>query len=337
MKIEQRCGRADRIGQKRDVHIYNLIVEDTVENRVREVLEQKLSVILQEMGVDKYSDVLDSEVAEYDFTDVYMSAVRNPKAIDRALQPVETEVKQQLANARQFKDVIHEEKDLSELVGQESNFDVEQALRTLLAYYDSWQGIPLTLIDRISVTDERVTEHLSKDVIQDKFSPMLAVSIKDFPNEAGYFMLWDISLTDKDNSHKIIPVFINERGILRPVAGKRIFDVLLNDRSRLTVREVPNIDAELYTRLERMSMDHAFDTFSELKDKLLKKNEEDYHKYMYAIQLREEAAAQIGIENIRQSRLNRIAREKQKISDDYHRGQQIYPDFRLMLLIRLEA
>ena len=63
MKIEQRCGRVDRIGQQRDVHIYNFIVGETVENRVREVLEEKLSVILKEMGVDKYSDVLDSEVA----------------------------------------------------------------------------------------------------------------------------------------------------------------------------------------------------------------------------------------------------------------------------------
>lgn len=50
MKIEQRCGRADRIGQKRDVHIYNFIITDTVENRVREVLEEKLSVILAEMA-----------------------------------------------------------------------------------------------------------------------------------------------------------------------------------------------------------------------------------------------------------------------------------------------
>jgi len=45
MKIEQRCGRADRIGQQRDVHIYNFIITDTVECRVREVLEEKLSVI----------------------------------------------------------------------------------------------------------------------------------------------------------------------------------------------------------------------------------------------------------------------------------------------------
>ena len=64
MKIEQRCGRADRIGQQRDVHIYNFIVSDTVENRVREVLEEKLSVILKEMGVDKYSDVYKRQVQQ---------------------------------------------------------------------------------------------------------------------------------------------------------------------------------------------------------------------------------------------------------------------------------
>ena len=34
MKIEQRCGRVDRIGQQRDVEIYNLIIEDTVQRTV---------------------------------------------------------------------------------------------------------------------------------------------------------------------------------------------------------------------------------------------------------------------------------------------------------------
>ena len=98
MKIEQRCGRADRIGQQRDVHIYNFIITDTVECRVREVLEEKLSVILKEMGVDKYSDVLDSEVAEVDFTEVYMNSIGKPRSVEKNLYPVESEVKQQVAN-----------------------------------------------------------------------------------------------------------------------------------------------------------------------------------------------------------------------------------------------
>ena len=60
MRIEQRIGRVDRIGQKRPVKAFNLIFEDSVELRVQEVLEEKLATILDEFGVDKTQDVLDS-------------------------------------------------------------------------------------------------------------------------------------------------------------------------------------------------------------------------------------------------------------------------------------
>jgi ERCC4-related helicase len=337
MKIEQRCGRADRIGQKRDVHIYNFIIEDTVENRVRQVLEEKLSVILKEMGVDKYSDVLDSEVAECDFTDVYMRSISHPSKITEALYPVESEMKQQVANAQKYKNVIREEKDLTKLVGQESDFDVESALKKLLAYYDNWQGKEMTLIDRVGINDTRVTQHLSTDIVQDRLSPLLSVGIKNFPNEVGFFMLWELSLTDKDSDQRIIPIFVNEKFVLRPMAGKKIMDVFLDEASRLSVRNVPNITSEEYAKLEKMSMDFAFDAFIDLKDKQLLKNKESYEKYMYALKLRTEAAQQIGIENIRKSRIARLQRERDTIEENYKNGQQVYPDFRLVALMKLEA
>ena len=193
MKIEQRCGRVDRIGQQRDVHIYNFIVGETVENRVREVLEEKLSVILKEMGVDKYSDVLDSEVAECDFTDVYMRSIGHASQVEKNLYPVEAEMKQQLTNAQKYKDVIREEKDLTKLVGTESNFDVDSALRTMLTYYECWQGHDPRLIDRISIADEEITQHLKTELVQDRTAPLMSIQIDNFPNEEGYFMLWELS------------------------------------------------------------------------------------------------------------------------------------------------
>lgn len=337
MKIEQRCGRADRIGQKRDVHIYNFIIEDTVENRVRQVLEEKLSVILKEMGVDKYSDVLDSEVAECDFTDVYMSSIGHPSKIKESIYPVESEMKQQVANAQKYKDVIREEKDLTKLVGQESDFDVETALKKLLSYYDSWQGKEMTLIDRVGINDSRVTQHLNTEIVQDRLSPLLSVGIKNFPNEAGYFMLWELSLTDRDSDQRFIPIFVNENYVLRPMAGKKIMDVFLDEASRLSVRAVPNIAADDYAKLEKMSMDFAYDAFLDLKDKQLRKNKESFEKYMYALKLRTEAAQQIGIENIRKSRIAKLQREKSTIEENYRKGQQVYPDFRLVALMKLEA
>lgn len=336
MKIEQRCGRADRIGQTRDVHIYNFIVSDTVENRVREVLEEKLSVILEEMGVDKYSDVLDSEVAELDFTEVYMRSIGHPYQVEENLYPVESEMKQQLQNSKKYKDVIREEKDLTALVGQGSDFDVDAALRLMLAYYESWQGHDLQMIDRISITDEEIVRHLQTDILQDRKSQLMTVGIRNFPNEAGYFMLWELSISNDEDDKRIIPIFVNENFVLRPMAGKRLMEVFLDPNSFLTVSNVPNIDADTYERLEKMAMEFAYDTFIELKDKRIQKNQEKFNKYMYALQLRTEAAEHIGIENIRRSRLLKLSKEKAAIEEAYKTGGQIYPDFKLAILIRLE-
>lgn len=336
MKIEQRCGRADRIGQQRDVHIYNFIVGDTVENRVREVLEEKLSVIFKELGVDKYSDVLDTEASEQNFTEAYMKSISNPSYLERNMHAVESDVKQQISNIQKYKEIIREEKDLTHLVGTESSFDVDVALRQMMSYYESWQGRDLHMIDRLSINDEEIIQHLRAEIQQDKTVPLLSVTIKDFPNEAGYFMLWDLTISEEASGKRIIPIFINEELILRPVAGKRIMDVFLNENSELSIGDVPNIAEEEYQQLEKLSMDFAYDTFMELKEKQLQLNQESYNKYMYALKLREEAAAHIGIENIRCSRLARLEREKASIQASYERGKQVYPDFRLMILIKLE-
>ena len=313
MKIEQRCGRVDRIGQQRDVHIYNFIVGETVENRVREVLEEKLSVILKEMGVDKYSDVLDSEVAECDFTDVYMRSIGHASQVEKNLYPVEAEMKQQLTNAQKYKDVIREEKDLTKLVGTESNFDVDSALRTMLTYYECWQGHDPRLIDRISIADEEITQHLKTELVQDRTAPLMSIQIDNFPNEEGYFMLWELSISEKESGKRILPIFVNSAMVLRPMAGKRIMDVFLDGNSKLRVSSASNVDAEIYSKLEKSCMDFAYDTFVELKEKQMQQNEESFKKYMYALELRQEAAEHIGIENIRRSRLQKLQKERQTL------------------------
>lgn len=337
MKIEQRCGRADRIGQQRDVHIYNMIVRDTVESRVREVLEEKLSVIMKELGVDKYSDVLDSEVAECDFTDAYMSSIGHASHIEQNIVSVEKEMRQQAANAIKYKDILHEEKDLTKLVGKESNFDVDSALRHMLAYYESWKGNDLTLLDRISINDEMITRHLCGSLVQDHNGCLLSVGIQNFPNEAGYFMLWELSVSDDIRDKRIIPIFVNESYVLRPMAGSRIMNVFLDETSKLNCHMVSNLPEEDYQRMQEICMDFAYNTFVELKDKHAKRSSEQYEKYKYALSLRKEAVEHIGIENIRRSRIAKLVREENDIEAEYKRSGTVLPDFRLMMLIRLEA
>jgi len=78
MRLEQRIGRVDRIGQTHTVRAINFVFEDSVEHRVREVLEEKLAVIFEEFGIDKTGDVLDSAQAEKIFTDLFIEAILHP-------------------------------------------------------------------------------------------------------------------------------------------------------------------------------------------------------------------------------------------------------------------
>lgn len=337
MKIEQRCGRADRIGQQRDVHIYNMIIGDTVESRVREVLEEKLSVIMKELGIDKYSDVLDNEVAECDFTDAYMSSIGHASRIEQNIYSVEMEMRQQAGNALKYKDILHEEKNLTQLVGKESNFDVDTALRQMLVYYESWKGNDPTIIDRISINDEMITKHLCGSIVQDHTRQLMSVGIRNFPNEAGYFMLWELSVSEDTQDKRIIPIFVNESYVLRPMAGSKIMEVFLDGSSRLDCRMVHNLSEENYQRLQEICMNFAYNTFVELKEKQTKRSTEQYEKYNYALSLRREAAGHIGIENIRRSRISKLEREEREIEEEHKRSGNVLPDFRLMILIQLEA
>ena len=133
-----------------------------------------------------------------------------------------------LTNAQKYKDVIREEKDLTKLVGTESNFDVDSALRTMLTYYECWQGHDPRLIDRISIADEEITQHLKTELVQDRTAPLMSIQIDNFPNEEGYFMLWELSISEKESGKRILPIFVNSAMVLRPMAGKRIMDDFLD-------------------------------------------------------------------------------------------------------------
>ena len=151
------------------------------------------------------------------------------------------------------------------------------------------------------------------------------------------FRSWELLISDDESGKRILPIFVNEDYVLRPMAGKRLMDVFLDANSVLTVDTVPNFSEEDYQKLEKLSMDFAYETFVELKERQTKLNQESYNKYMYALELRMDAAEYIGIENIRRSRLAKLQLEKASIEADYKKGSQVYPDFSLMILVRLEA
>jgi superfamily II DNA/RNA helicase len=337
MKIEQRIGRVDRIGQQRDVVAYNFIMTDTVEARVREVLEEKLSTILKELGVDKYSDVLDGEQTELNFTDAYMRTIRSPKDISYTTKAVSKELSAQAKNSMQIKELIRDKKDLTALVGIDTGIDLDDALKRLIRYFNDSQGTVTTLTDSFNITDATVARHLNSEIEYDHAAEICSLSIDGFPNEAGYFMLWDLSVSADEQSRRILPVFINDSFILRPLAGRKIWEAILDDSNALSVTTKTPLDSALWDNLRKSSQEYAYDTFIKLKEETMSRREENHRKYLYALNLRLDAATRIGIENIRKHKLAALEKERAATEREYEAGKMICPEFKPCLVVRMEG
>ena len=336
MKIEQRIGRVDRIGQKHDVIAYNFILADTVEFRVKEVLEQKLSAILTELGVDKYSDVLDGEAAEINFTDAYMNSIRNPKNIDYSIKPIEDDLKQQVQNTVLVKDLIRELKDLQTLVSAGAGFDLDDALYRMVMYYNNYMGDTIFTIDHYTINQPIISRLLKKKISFNIDERISNVAIRDFPNEKGNFILWELSVADEEQGKRIIPIFINDNGVLRPQAGKMIWEALLDADKSITVSQGDGVGEDIWQYISKASQEFAYDTFLSLKDAAEHLHEEIYRKRMYAWDLRAEAAQRIGIDNIRKHKLVQLMKEKAAIRREFEADKMLCPEFKPIMVLHME-
>ena len=207
----------------------------------------------------------------------------------------------------------------------------------MLVYYECGIGNPIPPIENYSITDLIITRHLNCDIQFLPESDAPALEIKDFPNEAGYFMLWELSVSSDEQGRRMIPILINDDMILRPLAGRKIWDAILDDKNILAVSGSERLSPEIFERLVDASRDLAYDTFITLKGETEKRRDEAFRKYMYALHLRIDAAEQIGIDNIKKHKLSRLAAEKNAAENEYAAAKTIFPEFKPVLVVRMEG
>ena len=72
MAIEQRIGRIDRIGQTREVFVFNLVTSGTLEEQMLHLLDEKISMF--ELVVGEVGAILGNLEEERDFADLMLDA-----------------------------------------------------------------------------------------------------------------------------------------------------------------------------------------------------------------------------------------------------------------------
>jgi superfamily II DNA or RNA helicase len=370
MRLEQRIGRVDRIGQTHTVRAINFVLEDSVEHRVREVLEEKLTVIFEEFGIDKTGDVLDSAQAERIFDDLYLEAILNPDTVETKVDEVLKTIQEQARQSRQSASVLGFTQDLDPLEAQRllahplphwvecmtvSYLQAHggKAERKDGAWDLTWpDGERLTNVVFTSKEAEEKpwSRHLTlKDpkvrglaMRLPPFAPGQPVPVITLPGLApeimGFWSLWRISISTADwNRRRIMPLFLADDGRVFVPTPRHIWDQLLVMKPTI----LRHLDSESSHRAFERLWEAAERQGKTIYDELVHAHRgclaREREKGEYAFAARRRVIERIGLPQVRNHRMSLLEQEEERFREQLERRAQIWPEMAPLLVVRVEG
>ena len=153
MRVEQRIGRVDRIGQDHPVTIFNFHVKGTIEGRILDVLEQRIRLFEESIGgLDPILGDAEADIREA----LRASEGERDKELERVAQTFEERVRQARIAETQLKDFILDTKSYSAEIAQTalqekqsvSQADFERLMTALLRSVNTWVEVDRDTAER---------------------------------------------------------------------------------------------------------------------------------------------------------------------------------------------
>lgn len=370
MRIEQRIGRVDRIGQKHVVRALNFVLEDTVEHRVRQVLEEKLAVIAEEFGVDKAADVMDSAEVEPVFDELFVQSLQHPEAIERECDSVVSQLRTTLAESNRNSDLLAVPHDLDADQARmwrdhPAQFWLERAVINGLAvrggsatqdgnlWHVRWADgaeTPQACFDARAAGENPAAEWLTMEdpraraIISDvpRFvagQPLPVIRVTGLPDSVnGIWSLWEIGLAAAGTNRKrFLPVFINDEGRPFVPTAKRVWDLLLTEN--VSVQSVADAEASVgwFEASFAVAGAQGEALFAALADEHHTRIKEERDRAAYAFDARNQAIGRIGLPAVRQFRRRRLQSEYEARLAALDDMKSSVPELNAVAMVRIDA
>lgn len=368
MRIEQRIGRVDRIGQKHVVRAINFVLEDTVEHRVRQVLEEKLEVIAQEFGVDKAADVMDSVETDPIFDGLFVHGLQNPDAIEQECDAVVSQLRSTLVESKKNSDLLTTEHDLDaddvrKWRDHPAQFWLERAITSGLAArggpaakvgkawrlkwadgsesaqacFDARTADENPELEWVTMEDPRARAVISELPRFVAGQPLPVIRVTGLPDSVrGIWSLWEISLTAEGLSRKsFLPVFINEEGRPFVPTAKRVWDLLLTETVDVHAVTVAEESVKWFEASHAAASTQGERIFTELLTEHRARLKEERERAVYAFEARGQAIGRIGLPAVREHRRKRLQQEHDARMAALDDMEASVPDLNAVMMVRV--
>ena len=369
MRLEQRIGRVDRIGQTYPVRAINFVFEGSVEHRVREVLEEKLAVIFEEFGIDKTGDVLDSAQAGQLFNEMYVESILHPESVESTVDSIVAHLQEQAQASRASVSVLGGSGDLEPSEAQRllthplSHWVERMTVSYLHAHggraerrgriWDlTWPdgstdtGVVFSVKDaertpsahHLTLEDPRIRGLTMKMPRLARSQPVPVVLIPDLQAETrGIWSLWRISIAAAEwNRVRIVSLFVDDSGSVLLPTARYIWDQLV--ATDCSVQHVLDTEASsvIFDVQRKAAEVHGKDIFDALTHEHSEFIIREREKFDYALAARRRAVERIGLPQVRNHRLKVLLKDEQEFRVALDQKTRLYPEMVPLIILRVE-
>ena len=370
MKLEQRIGRVDRIGQGHAVRAVNFVVQDTVEHRVREVLEEKLAVILAEFGVDKTEDILDSAQAGQMFDDLYVEAIVSPHDLRARVDAVVRQVERQGQAVRESAAVFGSAAALDPAPARQlRSHPLPHWIEAMTVNYVRAHGgaaerrggvWDLTWPDgerreavafsaggadgslaarQLTLEDPRVRALAERLPRFAPGQPIPCLAVERLPAEVrGLWSLWRITLhaPERDRS-RLMPLFRHDDGRVLAPTARFVWERLLAGAPAAGRCLDGGAAAAAFAVVERSAREHGRQIYQELVHAHRAEVSARRERGDYSFAARRRSIGRLGLPAVRNHRLAQLAAEERSWRAAIEREHEANPDLAPLIVVRVDG
>lgn len=367
MAIEQRIGRVDRIGQKFPVVAFNMLTNNTVDTRVYEIIVEKLDAILQELGIDKTNDVLDSTIDMKQVNHLYLQSLLDPHRFDFASDKWLYEIKSKLNDYKSTEgilpvftgDDIKKEsageikysplpvwlEELMDLYTMNEKGKIVKRLSGVSEY--AINGYKLEAVfEADKLGDNPGSEHLTLqhpvvkrilDEMDGNSQTMVPVIVsKNGGETCGYLTLWKVlAKNNYETKTTYSAQFITDAGRVFAPYGNDVWNRLVQEKN--SFQYVGETECNLAIEENQALNNNLHALFhrmeAEIQNVLQARAEKKLKAWSYA----ENRLNRIGIENIRNAKLRKLTTEKEEWKSAFAKGLSVVPDVNHILTVRIDG
>jgi superfamily II DNA or RNA helicase len=368
MILEQRIGRVDRIGQLHEVLALNIMLDNSVDKRVYEVVETKLTQIMKELGIDKTSDVLDSTLERDQLSRLYLTSLLSPAIFEQESNNWLDKIKDKLREYKSTEGVLPTlaSKDIkAERVDAIKHSPLPNWLEGLTKNYLQTKGIAYqNLLDGmkfkfpgykesiytfnikesvnnpipepISLQHEIIQKILSEAIPYTETQQIPIVKIKQGNSSPGSWSLWYLDVKNQFESTQIIqPIFISSDGENFPAFAQNVWDKFIQENDLFDCVGVLNIDESKgkFNNIYKKAEELLQVKYHEFENSIMLNTEKIKTNKEKSFAFQEKQMNRIGIENIRLSRLNRLYKDREEWETTFSTVKEIVPSLVCLLIV----